>query len=285
MNLKAYYQLTKPGIIRANMMTAAAGFLFAARGSFEWSTLIALCIGNALVIACGCVLNNIMDIKIDRKMKRTRKRPLVTGVISVDAAKKYAGVLGVSGLIVLAAFTNWLTVLIGIFAVVFYVYVYGWAKRRTAFATEIGTVPGAASIVAGYTAVTNQLDATALCLFLVMATWQMAHFLSIALFRSEEYAEAKISVLPLRKGPEKTQKRAMLYMFLFIVSIVLFAIYGHAGFLYISVLVGIGMFWLYAALNSYQQIAPEAWGKKMFGYSLIVLLAFCALISLESILA
>lgn len=285
MKLKSYYILIKPGIVRANVMTAAAGFLFAARGDFEWSTLAALLVGTALVIACGCVLNNIMDVRIDKKMKRTRKRPLVTGAISIATARKFAYALGVIGLVMLAVFTNWLTVIIGILAVIFYVYIYGWSKRHTNFATEIGTIPGAASIVAGYTAATNQFDATAICLFLILATWQMAHFLSIALFRAEEYAAAKVSVLPLRKGAEKTQKRAMLYMFFYIISIILFAIYGHAGFLYISILVGVGMYWLYAALNTYQQIEPEAWGRKMFGYSLIVLLLFCLLISLESFVA
>lgn len=283
--LKAYIQLTKPGIVRANVMTAAAAFLYASAGTFDWLKFAALVIGTALVVACGCVLNNIMDLPLDKKMKRTKKRPLVTGKISVEAARKFAYVIGIIGLVMLVVFTNWLTAALGVLAVVFYVYIYGWAKRHTIFATSIGTIPGGASIVAGYTAVTGRIDAAAFTLFLLMVTWQMAHFLAITLFRSEEYEAARISVLPQRRGKVTTQKRIMLYMLSYCIAGVLFMIFGGAGMLNSLVIIGSGMLWLYAGLERYQQIEPEDWGRKMFGYSLIILLIFCAAITLDGLLS
>jgi len=279
--IKAYYRLTKPGIIRANVITAGAGFLFASLGNIDIEKLAATLTGTALLIACGSVLNNVMDRDLDKRMKRTKKRATVTGEISLKQATNFAQALGLLGVLILLLFTNLLTALIGVLAVISYVYVYGWAKRKTKFATEVGTIPGAASIVAGYTAVTGQLNTAAVCLFLVMVTWQVAHFLAITLFRAEEYKAAKISVMPLRIGYEATQRRIMLFILFYIFSLIVLAILGNVSMLLIFVLIASGMYWLYAALTDYKQKPAEKWGRKMFGYSLFILLIFCFMISVD----
>ncbi len=279
--LRTYYQLTKPGIVRANAITALAGFMFASRGDVDMPKLIATVIGTALVVACGCVLNNYVDRDIDKKMKRTRSRALVTGSVSLQAALRYAGVLGVAGLFILAIFTNLLTVLIGILAVFFYVVVYGWAKRNTNYATEVGTLPGAASIVAGYTAVTGRLDAVAFGLFLVLVMWQLPHFWAITIFRADEYASAKIKVLPHRKGIEATQRRVLWGILGFVMSSIVLAIYSSPSLTYLFVVTGAGIYWLYNGLQGYQMTEPVKWARKMFGYSLVVLLLFSIIISFD----
>lgn len=282
MRIKDYAALSKPGIIRANVMTAAAGFLFASRGEVGAKTLAATVMGTTLLVACGCVLNNIMDIELDKRMTRTKNRPLVTGRITPLAARRYAWATGITGLITLLIFTNTLTAVIGAAAVLLYVYTYGWAKRKTNYATEIGTLPGAASVLAGYTAAAGQLNTAAWCLFLVMVTWQVAHFLAITLFRSEEYREASVSVLPLRIGKVRTQKRVMVYILLYIISIAGLSVLGNVSLTLMLILVGTGMLWLYKALERYQQIPPAKWGRKMFGYSLIILPLFSLMISVDA---
>ncbi len=283
MKIKDYIALTKPGIVRSNVMTAAAAYLFASDGSVDWLGFVLICLGTMLVIACGCVLNNIMDIDIDRHMERTKKRALVTGKISIPHAQRFAYGIGIIGLIMLWVFANFLTAAIGLIAVVLYVYAYGWAKRKTKFATEIGTLPGAASIAAGYTAVTGTFDSVAFALVLVMVFWQMAHFLAITLFRAQEYAAASISVLPLRKGDVTTQKRIMVSILAFTVSLMIFAMMGSVGVLVTVVFFGMGLYWLYVALNDYQQKPTDKWGRKMFGYSLLTLMIFSGLIALVGI--
>lgn len=282
MSIKDYLVLSKPGIIRANVLTAVAGFLFASRGNIVFTTLAAVLVGTTLLVACGCVLNNIMDIELDKKMTRTKNRPLVTGKIRPYQARRFAWAVGALGLGILVIFTNLLTAAIGILAVMLYVYAYGWAKRSTRFATEVGTIPGAASIAAGYTAATGILTSAAWSLFAVMVTWQVVHFLSITLFRAEEYREAGVSVLPLRIGKERTQRRIMFYMLFYIVSVVGLAIFGNVSLILMFVLIVSGMYWLYKALERYQQIPPAKWGRKMFGYSLGILLLFCIMISIDA---
>src|SRR5687768_2294107 len=88
--LKKYSAVTKPGIIRGNVMTGAAGFLFGSRGDINWALFIAVLSGIALVIASACVANNYIDRHIDKRMARTKKRALVVGDISLQAALVYS---------------------------------------------------------------------------------------------------------------------------------------------------------------------------------------------------
>ena len=146
---KNYYLLTKPGIIRGNAIPAIAGFCLASSKNFNALLLIETLVGISLVIACACVLNNIIDKDIDRKMKRTKERALVTGAITDKNALLFGIVLGASGLCVLEIFTNLLTVLIGVAGLIFYVVIYGWAKRRSIYGTHVGSISGAMPPVAG----------------------------------------------------------------------------------------------------------------------------------------
>ncbi|HSH55271.1 MAG TPA: UbiA family prenyltransferase, partial [Candidatus Limnocylindrales bacterium] len=165
---KTYYQLTKPGIIYGNLLTAIGGFLYASEGRIDILLLLALAVGMSLVIASGCVFNNYLDRDIDAKMQRTQKRALVSAEISTQNALIYGAVLGISGAAILALYTNLTTLLLGIVGFVSYVGLYTYLKRRTIHGTLIGTIPGATPLIAGYTAVNGQLGLDALLLFLIM---------------------------------------------------------------------------------------------------------------------
>jgi protoheme IX farnesyltransferase len=151
---KTYYSLTKPGIIYGNAMTAIAGYLFGSQWHIEWDIFLAFLLGNILIIASACVFNNYIDRGIDAKMSRTKKRATATGKISPIAVNIYAAALGTAGFIILTK-TNTITFLIGLAAFFSYVVLYGAAKRKTIHGTLVGTLPGSASLVAGYTAATR----------------------------------------------------------------------------------------------------------------------------------
>lgn len=279
--IKDYYRLTKPGIIRANVMTAAAGFLFASRGSIAWIQLLWLLLGTTLVIAAGCVTNNILDRSIDSKMKRTRERALVTGRISLKSAAMFALITLLAGSILLYTQISALVAAIGVFSFFSYVVLYGLAKRHTNFGTEVGTVPGAGSIVAGYAAALGRIDLAALILFLIMVFWQMPHFYAIALFRSKEYAAAKIPVLPLVNGRHHTWLRMVVYGILFGAISLSLALTGYAGAFYLAIMLFLSAYWLALIWQGKGEAYSDKWAKQVFGISLIVLLVFSAVISLE----
>ncbi|HEX5394881.1 MAG TPA: protoheme IX farnesyltransferase, partial [Candidatus Saccharimonadales bacterium] len=160
-------------------MTAVAGFLFASRWHIDWLLFASLLIGVTFVIASACVMNNLLDRRLDKKMSRTRNRALPAGKVSPAAGLVFGLLLGAAGFWALS-FTNALTMAIIAVGYIGYVVAYGWSKRHTVYSTLIGTVPGGASLVAGYTAVTGSLDRAAAILFVIMLAWQMVHFYAIA---------------------------------------------------------------------------------------------------------
>lgn len=284
MSVGAYYRLTKPGIIYGNGMAAVAGFLLASGTHIRPILLLSMLIGTALVIACGCVINNYLDRDIDRHMARTKKRALATGEISVPAAMTFAAVLGVAGFAILIADTNWLTVGVGALGLFSYVVLYSIGKRTTKYGTLIGTISGATPPVAGYCAVTGRLDLAALLLFAVMLCWQMAHFYSIAMYRLKDYQAAGLPVWPAQKGMHATKRQIIFFIVAFIAACATLTIAGYTGYIYLAVMVGVGAAWLRKGMSGFHQADDVRWARGMFGFSLIVLLTFSASISLGGIL-
>ncbi len=281
-SLKSYYHLTKPGIIRGNAITAAAGFFLASAGSISFINLGVMLAGIVLVMASGCVFNNYMDRGIDKKMQRTKKRALVTGTISAQNALIFATVMGVLGTWLLAAFINLLTAGIGVFGLFAYVILYGVAKRKSVHGTAVGSISGAIPPVAGYVAVTNQLDIVAMLLFVILVCWQMPHFYAIAIFRMKEYASANIPVLPIKKGLYATKVQMILYILAFAAASCTLAALGYTGYSYLVVMAVLSIAWLRLALQGFETKDENKWARKVFGLSLIVLLAFSLMISVNN---
>jgi len=280
--IRSYYMLAKPGIIYGNCISAAAGFLVAAPSftNVNWRLLLAALGGTALIIGGACVLNNIIDRRIDSRMQRTRKRALVSHAISLQSAMLYGTVLCVIGFAILAAFTNMLTVYVGLAGLYAYVLLYSVAKRHSTLGTPLGSIAGSMPIVAGYTAATGRLDLTAGLLFAAMALWQMPHFFAIAMYRLDDYKAAGLPVLPAVKGNGRTKLYIVLYILGYIASMVALTLTGATGLLFLAGMVAMGMWWLQKALhNSNDDIT---WARGMFKVSLVVLLVFSALLSLNS---
>jgi protoheme IX farnesyltransferase len=271
--IKKYYQLTKPGIVYSNVMTAAAGFLFACKWHVDFKLFLSLVFGTALIIASACVFNNYIDRGIDAKMSRTKKRATVTGEIGAKTANVHATILGIVGFVILTQ-TNVLTFVVGVIAFFSYVVLYGIAKRKSVHGTLVGTIPGSASLVAGYTAVTGRLSLAALLLFLIMLTWQMAHFYSIAIFRLEDYKAANIPVLPAVKGIMATKRQIMSYITFFTLTTISLTLFQYTGLVFLGIMASLGFYWLYQGFIGFNIKADQKWARGMFGVSLIVLLIF-----------
>jgi protoheme IX farnesyltransferase len=282
---KTYYQLTKPGIIRGNAIPAIAGFLLASKGSVSYALLVETIVGISLVIASACVYNNYIDRNIDKKMARTKKRALAVGSISKRSALTYATVLGILGFFVIAFYTNLLTVVLGIIALFFYVVVYGIAKRRSVHGTLVGSISGAMPPVAGYVAVSDRLDASAIVLFFILVFWQMPHFYAIATYRLRDYKAAGIPVLPAVKGLAVTQRDILLYIVAFGVAAVSLSFFAHTGPYYFVVAAALSLYWFISGFRGLHTDDKERWARKMFGISLLVLSLLCVAIAIVGLSA
>ncbi len=232
-----------------------------------------------MIIASACVFNNYIDRGIDVVMARTKRRALVVGKISNSAALWYATILGLVGFTIIIVCTNLLVSLIGLLAFIDYVALYGFFKRRSTYGTLVGSVSGAAPIVAGYVAMTGSLDWAALLLFLILVFWQMAHFYAIALYRAKDYAAAGVPVSPVVHGYVQTRTQTQIYVILFVVANALMTTLHFTGYSYLIVMLLVGCVWLVRSWRPMDQKSAPLWGRQMFLFSLIVMIVLCVMLS------
>ena len=283
--VKEFYQLTKPGIIYGNSIHGLAGALFAmAMHQGSWTALLGVLVGTGVVIASACVVNNIIDQDIDAKMMRTKKRALPLGKISRRTAAFYALALAVGGFSTLIFATNWLVVLLGLVAYVFYTIFYTYSKRTTIHSTIIGSVPGALPIMAGYVALSGQIDLMAWLLLLLVAFWQLPHFYAISLFRKNEYAAAGLPVLAVVK-PERTVIWAICFFaVMYSTAAVAIGWSGSIAPLPAGLLIAGALAWVWQCSAGFTTSVPEKWAKKVFGASLLLSLALPLVAGLNLVL-
>jgi len=168
---------------------------------------------------------------------------------------------------------------IGLVGFIDYIVFYGASKRRSVYGTLVGSISGSTPIVAGYVAVTGSLDAAALLLFLIMVFWQMAHFYGIALYRASDYEAAHIPVLPVARGYVETKTQIQIYIILFIIANVLLTGLGYTGYTFLAVMLTVGFMWLLRSWRPTTEETAAVWGRQIFFFSLIVVLALSIMLA------
>jgi protoheme IX farnesyltransferase len=279
--LKDLVALTKPRIIRLNLIAAFGGYWVASKWDniLSWELLWML-IGSALTMASACVFNNYLDRELDMKMERTRDRALPQNRMTPGFVLGYAIVLGIVGLIVLFAFVNVLSGWLGLLGMFVYVVVYTmWLKRSSTWSTSIGGISGAMPPVIGYCAVSNEVDAGAWILFALLFLWQPAHFWSLAIRRKEEYRAAGFPLLPVVKGVTRTKWQMLPYILLLIPASVLMYSYDYVGIYFLILSVGIAVVWFIHALSGLRAKDDQKWAKADFMISInYLMIMFLAMI-------
>ncbi len=283
--LKKYLFLTKPGILFGNFVTTLGGYLLATQGSVDFLLLFLTLIGTTLVVASGCVVNNIIDQDIDHKMQRTQNRALVKKTISIPVAFAYAIVLGGIGFSVLWFGVNAYAFLFAVIGFVVYVGFYSlWTKRTTIHQTVIGSISGASPPVIGYTAVSNQFDIAALIIFLGYALWQMPHSWAIAIYRFDDYKNANIPILPVARSIHRTKIESLIYVVLFTIVMNGLYIFGYTNWMYLIILNGLCVYWLYLAVLGFKAENDQLWAKRFFLFSVILITVLSLSFGFTSIL-
>jgi protoheme IX farnesyltransferase len=285
MKMKALYRLTKPGVTYGNLITTVAGYLFAAKGSIDWTLFIMLTFGTWCVIASACVINNYLDQDIDALMTRTKKRPLLTGEVTPKEALMFGLLLGLAGVLVLGVFTNYLVVGVGALGWITYVWLYGaLSKRKSVHGTLVGAVSGAAPILAGYVAASGAIDIGAALVFAALFFWQMPEFYSIAIYRKKEYAAAHIPLTSLVRGVDSTIRHIFFHTIAFSGSVLLISVYGYTSLTYTIIMAVACLYWIMLGARGLRTKQPDVWAKQMFHVALYILLLFSLLISIDNFL-
>lgn len=266
---KDFIALTKPGIIRSNLIAAFAGFWLASRWDIQFGLMIMTLLGTVLVMASSCVFNNYFDRDLDMKMERTRERSLPTGRLSPKVVLWYAVILGIIGLAMLFMFSGMLAGIFGMIGMFVYVVVYTlWLKRNSTWSTSVGAISGAMPPVIGYVAVTGTVDMGAVLLFALLFLWQPPHFWALGIRRVEEYRAAGFPLLPVVKGIKRTKYQMIPYLVLLVPLPILMYVYGYAGVFFLAISLLLSLVWLYIALKGFRAKDDEAWSRKVFLFSI-----------------
>ena len=208
-----YVTLTKPRIMSLLLVTGAAGMFVGAQGVPPLDVFAATMVGLALACGGASALNHVLDADIDRMMgKRTEKRPVAAGRVTPAHALEFGLTLSALSFVLLASTVNVLTAALALVGNLFYVVVYThWLKRSTPQNIVIGGAAGAVPPLVGYAAASGNLGLPALWLFLIVFLWTPPHFWALALLIKENYAAAKVPMLPVIKGDDATTRQIVWY--------------------------------------------------------------------------
>ena len=280
-----YYELTKPRVVMLIVFTAVIGMFLAVPGLPPASALVFGTLGIALCAASAAAFNQILDRQIDARMARTQARPIVQGHVTVRAATVFAAAIGLLGGAMLwwqvNALTAWLTMatLIG-YAIVYPVYL----KRATPQNIVIGGASGAAPPVLGWTAVTGQIEAEALLLFLIIFVWTPPHFWALAIDRREDYARAGLPMLPVTHGDAFTRLHILLYTILLVLVTLMPVLIGMSGLIYLIAVLGLNAGFLWYALRLYLRPTTPL-PMQTFNYSILYLMGLFSALLIDHYLA
>ncbi len=284
--LKGYLALTKPRIIELLLVTTVPTMIVAANGFPRLWLIVATLIGGTLAAGGANAFNMVIDRDIDAIMERTKKRPLVTGVMSARSAALFAFALEVVAFAVLVIWVNQLSAWLALSATAFYVVVYTMIlKRRSKQNIVIGGAAGAVPVLIGWAAVTNSLGWTPVLLFLVIFIWTPPHFWALAVRYRDDYQAAHVPMLPVVASLRRTTLEILIYSVVMWALTLLIGPSAHLGWIYaVSATVLGGMFTFYA-LRLYRHArvdkANVAEAMRLFHFSITYLSALFILMAVD----
>ena len=227
-------ELSKLNILSLVLVATFLGFYLGSNGEIEYSKLFLTLIGTAFTAAGSGSLNHYLERDADKKMDRTRNRPLPSGTLKPLFAVLYGMALVVIGSIMLAYFVNLLTGFLSLLTSFLYIVVYTPLKKITWLNTSIGSIPGAIPIIGGWTAASNNISPMALVLFGIMYLWQHPHFYAIAWLCKNDYAKANFKMLPvIEESGSRTMRQIFWHLLLMIPLSFLPVIQGNLGIIYL----------------------------------------------------
>ena len=227
-------ELSKLNILSLVLVATFLGFYLGSNGEMEYNKLLITLLGTALTAAGSGSLNHYLERDADKKMDRTRNRPLPSGTLTPLFAVLYGMALVVIGSVTLAYFVNLLTGFLSLLTAFLYIVVYTPLKKITWLNTSIGSIPGAIPIIGGWTAASNSISPMALVLFGIMYLWQHPHFYAIAWLCKNDYAKANFKMLPvIEQSGSRTMRQIFWHLLLMIPLSFLPVIQGNLGIIYL----------------------------------------------------
>jgi heme o synthase len=240
-------------------------------------------LGGTLAAGGANAMNMVVDRDIDRVMVRTRNRPLASGRLTARAALTFAIGIELAAFAFLWATVNLLSAALAVAACLFYVFVYTlWLKRSSASNIVIGGAAGAVPVLVGWTAVTNSLDWPPVVLFAVIFYWTPPHFWALAIRYREDYARARVPMLPVVASLRTTALRIVFYTLLLWTLTLLFAPVAGMGDIYVAAALVLGAVFTWLAVGLLRDSSPQA-AMRVFTWSITYITLLFGAIALDQL--
>jgi protoheme IX farnesyltransferase len=266
--LAAYIALTKPRIIELLLVTTVPAMIVAERGMPATWLILATLVGGTLAAAGANATNMVIDRDIDKLMRRTSKRPLVTGEITPRNALIFAIALEVGAAVWLAVVVNPLSAALAVAATLFYVFVYTlWLKRTSTQNIVIGGAAGAVPVLVGWAAVTNELAVAPFVMFAIIFVWTPPHFWALAIRYRADYAAADVPMLPVVASFDHTARRIVAYTVVLWATSLVFWPLGSMSVLYGAAALTLGGMFTWKAVQLARSHRPEL-AMRLFKFSI-----------------
>jgi protoheme IX farnesyltransferase len=266
-----FLMLCKPRVVALIVFCALIGMFLATPEIPSLPLVLAATLGIGMVAAAAAAINCLVEAKIDAVMARTRARPLPRGTLSTQQTLLFATLLGGNGLWLLYVAVNPLTMWLTLATFVGYAVIYTvLLKPNTPQNIVIGGASGAMPPVLGWAAVSGDVSAQALALFLIIFVWTPPHFWVLALYRKLDYAKAGLPMLPVTHGDEFTRLHVWLYTILLLAVSLLPVAMQMSGLLYLCAALILGGEFLRHAWLVWRRYSDER-ARTAFRYSIIYL--------------
>ena len=285
--VRDYVDLLKPRVMSLVVFTGLVGVMIAPAHIHPFAAflaVLAIALGSG---AAGCI-NMWYERDLDALMARTAGRPLPAGRVAPDDALGLGVLLSIFSLLLMATATNYAATALLAAAILFYVFVYTiWLKRRTPQNIVIGGAAGAFPPMIGWAAVTGNVSAVGIALFLLIFLWTPPHFWALALYRSDDYRRAGVPMLPVVAGPRATKWQMLAYTLVLVPVALAPTLLGAVGWLYGAVALALGAGFIGHAIAVWR--APDdrrghAVAKRMFKFSLLYLAVLFAALPIDRLL-
>lgn len=233
---------------------------------YNITSIVWLALGGMLVTGASNAINQVIERDIDKLMTRTQNRPLPTDRMSVTEAIIAAGVMGVTGILLLTWKFNAVAGVLSAISLLSYAFVYTPLKRVSPIAVFVGAIPGALPPMIGYVCATGQIDFVAVVLFSIQFVWQFPHFWSIAWLQYEDYLKAGIMLLPSASGKTKMSSiQSVIYCVLLLLVSTIPYFFGMVGLIGNIFIVAVGVVFLWMAWCHYVKCDDKSARILMFG--------------------
>jgi protoheme IX farnesyltransferase len=258
-------QLVKSRLTTLVVFSSVMSYFIAAGGDVKFLNMLLLAIGGYLVAGSANALNEILERDYDKLMERTANRPVAANRMNISEALVIAGIMCLFGVIILAFF-NLLTAVLGILSLVIYAFIYTPLKRYSTMAVAVGAIPGALPAMIGCVAFDGHLTMLAFVLFGIQFLWQFPHFWAIGFLSYDQYQNAGFKLLPTTNGKidRNLGLHSVVYGGLLIPLCLLSFSQGITGILLTGMIACISLVYMFFSYRFYRNFDKKAARQLMF---------------------